>query len=98
MQDWIAGSMAVLGTLLVLAGGTVIVLKALGVGASGETPPPGDAGAQYLPAPSGSRFGLALRRMNAADRLIGWGLLLLVLGAVAAGAISFNLGAEAGTR
>jgi hypothetical protein len=98
MQDWIAGSMAVLGTLLVLAGGTVIVLKALGIGASGEATPPGEAGTQYLPPASGSRFGLALRRMTAADRLIGWGLLLLVLGAVAAGAISFNLGAEAGTR
>jgi len=98
MQDWIAGSMAVLGTLLVLAGGTVIVLKALGMGASGEAPPPAEAGAPYLSAPSGSRLSLALRRMNAADRLIGWGLLLLVLGAVAAGAISFNLGAEAGTR
>jgi hypothetical protein len=98
MRDWIAGSMAVLGTLLVLAGGTVIVLKALGIGAAGEAPPAGETGSQYLPAPGGSRLGLALRRMTAADRLIGWGLLLLVLGAVAAGAISFNLGAEAGTR
>jgi hypothetical protein len=99
MQDWIAGSMAVLGTLLVVAGGTVIVLKAMGLGA-GEPAPAADPGSPYLPEPTprGGRFGLALGRLNAADRLIGWGILLLVLGAVAAGAISFNLGAEAGTR
>lgn len=119
MRDWIAGSMAVLGTLLVVAGGTVIVLKAMGIGtpnndaaATGPVPataavPPGAAdqatvafpAAAAVPAAAGGgRFALALRRLNAADRLIGWGILLLVLGAVAAGAISFNLGAEAGTR
>ncbi len=105
MRDWIAGSMAVLGTLLVVAGGTVIVLKAMGIGAPNDEPAP-VPDAPAFPAASGAvpaaagggRFALALRRLNAADRLIGWGILLLVLGAVAAGAISFNLGAEVGTR
>lgn len=104
MQDWIAGVMAVLGTLLVLGGGTVIVLKALAIGTAGETSPDEDATTQALPttqslaATNGNRLNSALRRCNAADRLIGWGILLLVLGAVAAGAISFNFGAEAGTQ
>ncbi len=105
MRDWIAGIMAVLGTLLVLAGGTVIVLKSLGIGGT-DSPEraggPQEAGAddptQALPAARGNRVGLAIRRLTASDRLIGWGILLLVLGAVAAGAISFNLGAEAGTK
>lgn len=59
----------------------------------------GSASAPY-PAPpaSGGRFGETLQRMNAADRMIGWGIVLLLLAAVAAGAISFNFGAEAGTR
>jgi hypothetical protein len=39
-----------------------------------------------------------MRNLPAADRLIGWGIVLLVLAAVAAGAISFSLGANAGTR
>lgn len=98
MRDWIAGVMAVLGTLLVVSGGTVIVLKALGIGVRGEAKPEGDPTPPLLSATTSSRLGLALRRWNATDRLIGWGILLLVLGAVAAGAISFNLGAEAGTR
>jgi hypothetical protein len=34
-------------------------------------------------------------RLEAAERLIIWGTLLLVLAAVAAGAIGFNLGANA---
>jgi hypothetical protein len=94
MRDWIAGAMAVLGTLLVLSGGAVIVLKALGIGTSPgaeqseETP-------SYLTSGRG-RLGNALHRMSSADRLIGWGIVLLVIAAVAAGAIAFNV--EAGTR
>lgn len=99
MRDWIAGSMAVLGTLLVLSGGAVIVLRALRPPATGpsadETTAGSTAGSTARPT---TRLATAIRRMPAADRLIGWGVVLLVLGAVAAGAISFNLGAEAGTR
>lgn len=94
MRDWIAGAMAVLGTLLVISGGAVIVLRALrSVTADDETPT-----AETVPVRTTTRLANAVRRMPAADRLIGWGVVLLVLGAVAAGAISFNLGAEAGTR
>ncbi len=57
-----------------------------------------DDATQPVPAVNASRLGLALSRLNASDRLIGWGILLLVLAAVAAGAIAFNLGAEAGTK
>ncbi|MFC7246129.1 hypothetical protein ACFQO7_26950 [Catellatospora aurea] len=96
MKDWIAGLLAVLGTLLVLAGATVTVVKTL-------TPDPAGAAAGTDPlggtaATNGNRFSRWLHRINAADRLIGWGVILLALGAVAAGAIEFNLGASAGTR
>ncbi len=94
MRDWIAGIMAVLGTLLVLAGGAVIVARAMRVEAvAGE---PGTT--QTPPAKPANRLVHAVRNMPAADRLIAWGVVLLVLGAVAAGAISFNLGANAGTQ
>lgn len=96
MRDWIAGSMAVLGTLLVLSGGAVIVLRALRPSATGTAADETTA-AEPAARPT-TRLVNAVRRMPAADRLIGWGVVLLVLGAVAAGAISFNLGAEAGTR
>lgn len=88
MQDWIAGLLAVLGTLLVLAGGTLTVFKSLGT-----TNPP----ATDTTTPANSLMD-RLRRLNGADRLVAWGVLLLVLGAIAAGAISFNLGASAGTE
>jgi hypothetical protein len=112
MRDWIAVIMAVLGTLLVLAGGGLIVLRALSTDRTGEPEPvSADDATSEIPAVAPGRPALgvvaggtpqrlvqAARRMPAADRLIGWGIVLLVLGAVAAGAISFNLGAEAGSR
>ena len=91
MRAWIAGSMAVLGTLLVLAGGAIIVLKSL-------QPAAADAVPAEEPAKVPERLANAVRRMPAADRLIGWGIVLLVLGAIAAGAIGFRLDADAGTR
>jgi hypothetical protein len=36
--------------------------------------------------------------LDAPERLIGWGIVLLVLAAVAAGAIGFDLGASAPVR
>ncbi|GHJ45717.1 hypothetical protein Cs7R123_30590 [Catellatospora sp. TT07R-123] len=97
MKDWIAGLLAVLGTLLILAGATVTVVKTL-------TPDPGATAALTTDplgataVAAGSRFTRWLHRISAADRLIGWGVVLLVLAAVAAGAISLNLSAAAGTR
>jgi hypothetical protein len=95
MRNWIAGAMAVLGTLLVVSGGAVIVLRALKAPAPAtETAVPEST----APVKATTRFANAVRMMPAADRLIGWGIVLLLLGAVASGAISFNLGANAGTR
>ena len=94
MRNWIAGSMAVLGVLLVLSGGAIVVARAL----QPVTPADDGTTAETAPVKATARFVNAIRRMPAADRLIGWGIVLLVLGAVAAGAISFNLGAQAGTR
>lgn len=96
MKEWIAGLLAVLGTLLVLAGATVTVVKTL-------TPDPANATTGTDPlggttVTNGGRFARWLHRINAADRLIGWGVVLLALAAVSAGAIEFNLGASAGTR
>lgn len=115
MQDWIAGAMAVLGTVLVLGGFAVILLRAMEAGR--PAPAPGDpalagdpdrttvlqAGAGTSATPTarssvGARFVGAVRGMPEADRLIAWGIVLLLLAAVAAGAISFNLGANAGTQ
>ena len=86
MQDFIAALLAILGTLLVLAGATVTVVRTT---TSPSTEPEVTGGNRVL--------GM-IRRVNGADRLIAWGVVLLVLAAIASGAISFNFGAEAGTR
>ena len=96
MRDWIAGAMAVLGTLLVLAGAAVVVLKALGPGGSAADPVDTTVDAPRH-SPSSRVLG-KFRRISAADRLIVWGIVLLVLAAIASGAISFSLSATAGTQ
>jgi hypothetical protein len=88
MRNWIAGVMTVLGVLLVLGGGAVVALKALA--ATG-----GEATVDTSGPSRSSRFVAAMRRVQASDRLIGWGIVLLLLAAVAGGAISFNLGLSA---
>jgi drug/metabolite transporter (DMT)-like permease len=85
MRDWISALLAVLGSLMVLAGGTITVVKTV-------TPEYVDDTA------SGSRFIKRLRKLNGGDRLVLWGVVLLLLAAIAAGAISFNFGAQAGNR
>jgi hypothetical protein len=101
MRNWIAGAMTVLGMLLVLSGAGIIILRAwprpgnltaegtdqlaVGDGIAAAAPPGGgdlDKGAR------------ALRRLGPPDRLIAWGIVLLVLAALAAGAIGFQLGAN----
>jgi hypothetical protein len=89
MREWIAGAMAVLGTLLVISGGAVIIVKAVQPSA-----PPAEEAEQPAPARAEGRLFTALRGLPAADRLIGWGVVLLVLGAIATGAINFNIGAN----
>jgi hypothetical protein len=43
------------------------------------------------------RLGSAVAKLGEGHRLIAWGVLLLVLAAVAAGAVGFNLNAQTGT-
>jgi hypothetical protein len=91
MRSAIAIIMAVLGTVLILSG-------AAGLWAAALVRPRG-AG----PEPVGpiSRMGRGLNAVSqlpGPDRLIVWGVLLLGLSAVAAGAIQFSATATAGVR
>jgi hypothetical protein len=108
MEDWITGVFAVLGTLMVLAGATLIVLRTLGriggpAGRPGDpeatpTAPlsgPGGAGGGGEPG-AGRRW--SLRRLSPATQLIGWGVVLLVVAALTVGVISFGVSLEAGTQ
>jgi hypothetical protein len=56
--------------------------------------PPAASAASPRESRSGGLFG----GFDAPERLIGWGIVLLVLAAVAAGAIGFDLGASAPAR
>jgi hypothetical protein len=104
MEDWITGVFAVLGTLMVLAGATLIVLRTLGrvrgpvedPDATPTAPMAGPAGPGAGEPMSGRRF--SLRRLSPATQLIGWGVVLLVLAALTVGVISFGVSLEAGTR
>jgi hypothetical protein len=100
MRDWIAVIITVLGVLLVLAGATLILLRALPT----RTPAPAVAAdAEAVtevvpePVPVTARIAGAWKAPTPADRLIFWGIILLVLAAIAAGAITFNLGAAGGS-
>jgi len=102
MRNWIAGAMTVLGTLLVLGGAVTIILRAWWKPLAGEaTPPPAPAPASAglfgsaAPPQAPDRAARLFGRLDAPERLIAWGIVLLVLAAVAAGAIGFNLGASA---
>ena len=104
MRDWIAVIITVLGVLLVLAGATLILLRALPVRPSAPVPAPAladesEAVTQVVPqpAPVSARIAGAWKAPTPADRLIFWGIVLLVLAAIAAGAITFNLGAAGGS-
>jgi hypothetical protein len=85
MRDGISALLAVLGSLMVLAGGTITVVKTVSPVQVDDTAP-------------GNALVKRFRKLNGADRLVLWGVVLLFLAAIAAGAISFNFGAEAGTR
>jgi hypothetical protein len=104
MRNWIAGAMTVLGTLLILGGAGTIILRIWWKPAPGDAAPtPAQTTASELFGPSSLpptpaapvRAMRPFGRLEAAERLIIWGTLLLVLAAVAAGAIGFNLGANA---
>ncbi|MFF5123905.1 hypothetical protein [Dactylosporangium aurantiacum] len=94
-----------LGVLLVLAGATLILLRALPVRtpapavADPAAADPAEAVTQVVPetVPVSTRIAGAWKSPTPADRLIFWGIVLLVLAAIAAGAITFNLGAAGGS-
>jgi hypothetical protein len=95
MRAWTAGVVVVLGTLLVLAGFAALVIRALWPSTAGSNvgvaPTPGTTwrGAD-------GRLVRAARAMTEAERLIFWGFLLLLLGAVAAGIVVLNVSANTG--
>lgn len=88
MRSVIAGIMAVLGVVLVLGGAAALWASALV-----KTRP-----AESVPASGWNRALDAAGRLPGADRLITWGVVLLALSAVAAGAITFSVAATAGTH
>lgn len=114
MESWIAGAMAVLGTLLVLAGGTLIVLRTLGrLPTAGAGPQAASPDAPTLPGvtlPAGRAAGEeddaatepdgagSWWRLSPANQLLAWGILLLVLASLVAGLITFDIGLSTGAR
>ena len=91
MRGIIAVIMAILGTVLVLSGAGAFWATALS-----RTEPASDAG-QREPGRLDQTVG-TLARLPRPERLILWGVILLGLSAVAAGAISVSATATAGNR
>ena len=94
MRSVIAAIMASLGVVLVLGGSATLWAAALAKTRTGESEP-------GAPAATGGRLERGLEvagRLPGADRLITWGVVLLALSAVAAGAITFSATASAGTN
>lgn len=101
MANWIGFTMALLGAVLVLAGASLIFLHA-----RGQLRPAADPyGEQPTVAstPDPAAPGLLRRLLRGAlslpdaHHLIAWGLVLLVLGALASGALRFGFAVELGT-
>ena len=89
MRSAIAVIMAILGVILVLSGAAALWASVL-------AKPAGDPDTT-APITRRDRSMSALSRLPAPDRLITWGVILLALSAVAAGAITFSVTATAGT-
>jgi hypothetical protein len=89
MRDWIAGAMTVLGTLLVLSGAAIIISR------TWFNRPAAEEATTPTPSYGVTERTKSLLRLSPPDRLIGWGILLLVLAAIAAGAIGLEFGANA---
>jgi hypothetical protein len=93
MRSVIAAIMAILGVTLVLGGGASLWASALTRTRTGESAPSTVGGGSRL------ERGLEIAgRLPGADRLITWGVVLLALSAIAAGAITFSATATAGTN
>jgi hypothetical protein len=89
MRSAIAVIMAILGVILVLSGAAALWASVLVKPASDPD--------TTAPITRRDRSMSALSRLPAPDRLITWGVILLALSAVAAGAITFSATATAGT-
>ncbi|NUT32975.1 MAG: hypothetical protein HOV79_07860 [Hamadaea sp.] len=101
MANWIGFTMALLGAVLVLAGASLIFLHARGQ-LRPATDPYGDT-PTVASAPDTATPGLLRRLLRGAwslpdaHHLIAWGLVLLVLGALASGALKLGFAFELGT-
>lgn len=98
--DWIGFVMALLGAVLILAGAALIFLNAQRqLRAAGSAYGEDTAGATAASDRGGlvRRIFSAVRTTPDADRLIAWGLVLLFIGALVAGAIKFGIAFELGT-
>ncbi len=112
MRSAIAAIMAILGTILVLSGAAALWASALNRPRLSSDPDPAPAtgaglgsgaasGAGSSPAAEPTRGEKTLDRISrvpAPDRLIIWGVVLLALSAVAAGAIQVAASASAGNQ
>lgn len=91
MRNFIAAVMSILGILLVLAGAGIIILPVVNrSGAGSGADPTVESGGSVF-----ERGARRLARLGPSDRLILWGIVLLVVAAIAAGAIGFSLSATA---
>jgi hypothetical protein len=96
MRSIVAAIMAILGTVLVLSGAAAFWAVALTRTEPSPSPEASSDGSQQsgrLNQTTGT-----LSRLPRPERLILWGVVLLGLSAVAAGAISFSATATAGNR
>ena len=102
MRSIVAAIMAILGTVLVLSGAAAFWAVALNRtdAASAERSASGPVSSPEASPESGRLNQTAgmLSRLPRPERLILWGVVLLGLSAVAAGAISFSATATAGNR
>lgn len=89
MRNWIAGAIAVLGTLLVLGGAATTISRLW------FNRPAPDETAPTTPAYGAAGTNRWFARLSPPDRLIVWGIVLLALAAVVTGAIGLELGANA---
>jgi len=90
MRDVIAATIAALGTVLVLGGAAIILRRAWF-----NRPPAEEGSTSSTPSYTVGDPRSRLMRLSPPERLIAWGVVLLVLAAIAAGAIGFTLGAAA---
>jgi hypothetical protein len=94
MHTFIAAVMTVLGTALVLAGVAVIIARAsapTGDAPVAALPPSVEVGAHPASTRQAARLLRLARRVYPSDRLIGWGIVLLLMAAAVAGMIGVDL-------